>query len=175
MTGAYVYIVAIWPPLLAAAFLALIALYAWRRPEVGADGSVVLSYALPGAAFVAYGLGLLLRYAGVFLRLFSPSPRHRWPVPLVQLGQLASRTAFLLDIAHGKTWLPFVSPWGGYKTTPTTQYDFRIVTGRTVLFYGRPLLLFGAAASLGQCAGLCVLRATPCAEAGCWASRRRTS
>ena len=41
----------------------------WRRPEVGSDGgSVMLRYGPAGAILVAYGLGLFLLYATVFIR-----------------------------------------------------------------------------------------------------------
>jgi len=72
----------------------------WRRLEVGADGSVALTYAPAGAILVAYGIGLLLLYVAVFLWLFIRSPQHRWPVALMLLGQVSSRAVFLLDIAH---------------------------------------------------------------------------
>jgi PAS domain S-box-containing protein len=72
----------------------------WRRLEVGADGVVVASYALAGAMLVAYGVGMFLLYVAVFLWLFIRSPQHRWPVALMLLGQISSRAAFLLDLAH---------------------------------------------------------------------------
>ena len=49
----------------------------WRRLEIGADGSVMLRYAPAGAILVAYGLGMYLLYAAVFLWLFIRSPQHR--------------------------------------------------------------------------------------------------
>jgi len=49
----------------------------WRRLELGADGSVMLRYAPAGAILVAYGLGMYLLYAAVFLWLFIRSPQHR--------------------------------------------------------------------------------------------------
>jgi PAS domain S-box-containing protein len=78
----------------------------WRRLEAGAGGSVVQSYGPAGAVLVAYGLGLFLLYAIIFLRLFIRSPGHRWPVALILVGQVASRAAFLLDNAN----LPALSP-----------------------------------------------------------------
>ena len=65
----------------------------WRRLEIGADDSVVLTYAPGGALLVAYGLALFLLYTAVFLRLFIRSPQHRWPVALMLLGQISSRAA----------------------------------------------------------------------------------
>jgi signal transduction histidine kinase len=80
--------------------------FIWRRLELGADGSVSLYYAPAGAILVAYGVAMYLLYAAVFLRLFIRSPQHRWPVALMLLGQVVSRTMFLLDNAH----LPALSP-----------------------------------------------------------------
>ena len=67
----------------------------WRRLEVGADGTVVLTYAPGGTLLVAYGLALFLLYTVIFLRLFIRSPQHRWPVALMLFAQVASRAAFL--------------------------------------------------------------------------------
>jgi len=78
----------------------------WRRLELGADGSVILYYAPAGAILVAYGLGMFLLYAAIFLWLFIRSPQHRWPVALILLGQVASRSAFLLDIADPPVFSP---------------------------------------------------------------------
>jgi PAS domain S-box-containing protein len=78
----------------------------WRRLEVGADGSVTLDFGPAGAIVVAYGVAMLLLYAAVFVWLFIRSPQHRWPVALMLLGQVASRTVFLLDDAN----LPVLSP-----------------------------------------------------------------
>jgi PAS domain S-box-containing protein len=93
----------------------------WRRLEVGADGSVVVSYAPGGALLVAYGVGMFLFYAAVFLWLFIRSPQHRWPVALVLLGMIASRASFLLDSALPAALSPFdlsilvvVLPWTTY-------------------------------------------------------------
>jgi len=78
----------------------------WRRLELGADGGITLQYAPAGAIMIAYGLGLYLLYATIFLSLFIRSPQHRWPVALMLLGQVISRAVFLLDNAH----LPALSP-----------------------------------------------------------------
>jgi PAS domain S-box-containing protein len=93
----------------------------WRRPEGGADGAVALTYAPAGLILVAYGVGMFLLYAAVFLRLFIRSPQHRWPVALMLLGMVGSRAVFLLDIAQP---IPFflvdlsvfvvVLPWTTY-------------------------------------------------------------
>ena len=93
----------------------------WRRLELGADGWVTVQYAPAGAILLAYGLGLYLLYATVFLWLFVHSPQHRWPVALMLLGQVTSRTVFLLDNAHLPALSPFdlsvfvvVLPWTMY-------------------------------------------------------------
>jgi signal transduction histidine kinase len=78
----------------------------WRRLEVGADGSVTVDFGPAGAILVAYGVAMLLLYAAVFVWLFIRSPQHRWPVALMLLGQVTSRTLFLLDDAN----LPVLSP-----------------------------------------------------------------
>jgi PAS domain S-box-containing protein len=72
----------------------------WRQVEVGTDGSVLAYYAPAGAILAAYGIGMFVLNAAVFLHLFIRSPQHRWPVALMLLGQIGSRTAFLLDTAH---------------------------------------------------------------------------
>jgi PAS domain S-box-containing protein len=93
----------------------------WRQLEGGADGSVMLKYAPAGAILVAYGIGMALFYLAVFLRLFVRSPRHRWPVALMLLGQFVSRILFLLDNAHPPALsgldlmtLSIVWPWTTY-------------------------------------------------------------
>ena len=93
----------------------------WRRLEVGSGGSVVLLYGPAGAILVAYGLGLFLLYAKVFLGLFIRSPQHRWPVALMLIAQVASRAAFLLDNAKLSASFSFdlsilvvVLPWTMY-------------------------------------------------------------
>ncbi len=103
----------------------------WRRLEVGADGSVVLTYAPGGALLVAYGLALFLLYTAVFLRLFIRSPQHRWPVALMLLGQISSRAAFLIDNARlpalstlDLSVLVIVLPWMMYAIA---LFGFRIL------------------------------------------------
>ena len=93
----------------------------WRRLELRPDGWLTVQYAPTGAVLIAYGLGLYLLYAAVFLWLFVRSPQHRWPVALMLLGQVASRTAFLLDNAHLPALAPLdlsvfvvVLPWTTY-------------------------------------------------------------
>jgi signal transduction histidine kinase len=103
----------------------------WRRLEVGADGSLGLTYAPGGALLVAYGLALFLLYTAVFVRLFIRSPQHRWPVALMLIGQISSRAAFLID----NTRLPALStldlsvlvivlPWTMYAVA---LFGFRIL------------------------------------------------
>jgi signal transduction histidine kinase len=103
----------------------------WRRLEVGADGSVVVTYAPGGALLVAYGLVLFLLYAAIFLRLFFRSPQHRWPVALMLLGQISSRAAFLIDNARlpalstlDLSVLVIVLPWMMYAVA---LFGFRIL------------------------------------------------
>ena len=103
----------------------------WRRLEIGADGSVVLTYAPGGALLVAYGLALFLLYTAVFLRLFIRSPQHRWPVALMLLGQISSRAVFLIDNARlpalstlDLSVLVIVLPWTTYAVA---LFGFRIL------------------------------------------------
>jgi PAS domain S-box-containing protein len=93
----------------------------WRRLEVGADGSVMLKYAPGGAILVAYLIGMALFFLAVFVWLFIRSPQHRWPVAVMLLGQVGSRTVFLLDNAHlpalsglDLTIFVVVLPWTTY-------------------------------------------------------------
>jgi PAS domain S-box-containing protein len=93
----------------------------WRRLDVQADGTVVLSYGPAGVLLVAYAVGLYLLYAAVFLWLFLRSPQHRWPVALMLLGQISSRAAFLFDNGHPAapsyldlSVLVVVLPWTTY-------------------------------------------------------------
>ena len=120
------------PPLLCL-LMALINDYQliWRRLEVGADGTVVLTYAPGGALLVAYGLALFLLYTAVFLRLFIRSPQHRWPVALMLLGQISSRAVFLVDNARlpalsmlDLSVLVIVLPWAMYAVA---LFGFRIL------------------------------------------------
>jgi PAS domain S-box-containing protein len=78
----------------------------WRRLEMGADGSVALTYAPAGVLLVAYGVSMFLLYLAVFLWLFVRSPQHRWPVAIMLLGMIGSRAAFLLDIAQPRAFSP---------------------------------------------------------------------
>jgi PAS domain S-box-containing protein len=93
----------------------------WRRLEVGSGGSILVSYAPAGAILLAYAIGMALVYLAVFLWLFIRSPQHRWPVALMLLGQVSSRTVFLLDNAHlpalsglDLTTFVVVLPWTTY-------------------------------------------------------------
>ena len=71
----------------------------WRRLEVGADGSVVLTYAPGGALLVAYGLALFLLYTASSSGCSSArrSTAGRWRDAA---RTDYSRAVFLLDNAH---------------------------------------------------------------------------
>ncbi len=72
----------------------------WRPPEANARGELVLRFAPAGEILAAYGIGIFVLNAAVFIYVFIRSPQHRWPVVLMLLGQIGVRVTFLLDTAH---------------------------------------------------------------------------
>jgi PAS domain S-box-containing protein len=103
----------------------------WRPVEAGAGEEVKLQFAPAGGILIAYAIGMFAVNAVVFLHVFIRSPQHRWPVALMLLGQIATRTTFLLDTAH----LPGLSsfdlsifivlfPWSAYAIA---LFGFRIL------------------------------------------------
>ncbi len=95
-------LVLLFVPLLLTLILAVIddSRLIWRPPEVNASGELVLRFAPAGAIVAAYGIGIFVLYAAVFIHVFIRSPQHRWPVVLMLLGQIGTRVVFLLDTAH---------------------------------------------------------------------------
>jgi len=120
-------------PLLLCLLLAVIddARLIWRPPEATASGELVLRFAPAGAILVAYGVGIFVLLAAVFIHVFSRSPQHRWPVVLMLLGQIGTRVVFLLDTAHlpalsslNLTILIVLLPWTAYAIA---LFGFRIL------------------------------------------------
>lgn len=74
----------------------------WRGFLVGASVQPVRGWA--NWTFLGYGMGLVLVDLVVFAWLFIRSPRHRWPVALIALGQVLGRALYGLDMAAGATW-----------------------------------------------------------------------
>jgi signal transduction histidine kinase len=98
MTGAYAYTPAIWPPLIAAVFLAAIGAYAWRRRDV------------PGAKpFVAMSVASILLLLGIAAEAaaFVPATRLAWhKFQFVMLiAAVTPVTCFVLDYAYPGRWL----------------------------------------------------------------------
>jgi signal transduction histidine kinase len=103
----------------------------WRLPEVNARGELVLRFAPAGAVLVAYGIGIGVLLAAVFIYVFIRSPQHRWPVVVMLLGQIGTRVVFLLDIAHlpalsspDLTIIVVLLPWTAYAIA---LFGFRIL------------------------------------------------
>ena len=103
----------------------------WRQPEVNARGELVLRFAPAGAALVAYGIGIGVLLAAVFIYVFIRSPQHRWPVVVMLLGQIGTRVVFLLDTAHlpalsslNLTIIVVLLPWTAYAIA---LFGFRIL------------------------------------------------
>jgi PAS domain S-box-containing protein len=103
----------------------------WRQPEVNASGEVVLRFAPAGAILVAYGIGVGVLLAVVFIHVFIRSPQHRWPVVVMVLGQMVTRVVFLLDTAHlpafssfNLTLIVVLLPWTAYAIA---LFGFRIL------------------------------------------------
>ena len=98
MPGAYAYSPSIWPPLAAAAFLAALSLYSWRRRNV------------PGAAPLAAGalfgtlwlLGIVMEAAAV-----APETTIAWHKfgAVWQLAGITSTTCFVLEYTSPGRWL----------------------------------------------------------------------
>lgn len=98
MTGAYAYPPHIWPPLLAAIFLAALGLYSWRRRAVPA--------ALPVAAGASFGAVWLL---GVTLEMAAVAPAaaiawHKFQAAW-QLPAATAMTCFALEYTYPRRWL----------------------------------------------------------------------
>ena len=103
----------------------------WRPPEVNARGELVLRFAPAGAVLVAYGIGIGVLLAAVFIYVFIRSPQHRWPVVVMLLGQIGTRVVFLLDTAHlpalsslNLTIIVVLLPWTAYAIA---LFGFRIL------------------------------------------------
>ena len=103
----------------------------WRPPEVNAGGELVLRFAPAGAVLVAYGIGIGVLLAAVFIYVFIRSPQHRWPVVVMLLGQIGTRVVFLLDTAHlpalsslNLTIIVVLLPWTAYAIA---LFGFRIL------------------------------------------------
>jgi signal transduction histidine kinase len=77
----------------------------WRDLEVGPAGSIVPTYALPGALLLAYGWCLVFLNAAAFAWLFVRSPQHRAPVALMLGGQILGRAFYLAELAEGPALL----------------------------------------------------------------------
>jgi len=70
---------------------------------------------------MGYGMALVLVNLAAFAWLFVRSPQHRWPVVLMMVGQVASRTLYMLNLFPQRTvfgWNPlmlgFVITFGAY-------------------------------------------------------------
>jgi signal transduction histidine kinase len=103
----------------------------WRPPEANARGELVLRFAPAGAVLVAYGIGIGVLLAAVFIYVFIRSPQHRWPVVVMLLGQIGTRVVFLLDTAHlpalsslNLTIIVVLLPWTAYAIA---LFGFRIL------------------------------------------------
>jgi signal transduction histidine kinase len=98
MTGAYAYSPAIWPPLVAAIFLAAIGVYAWRRRDV------------PGARpFVAMSVASILLLLGIAAEAaaVAPATRLAWNKFqfVVLIAAVTPVTCFVLEYAYPGRWL----------------------------------------------------------------------
>lgn len=126
-------LVLLFVPLLLTLILAVIddSRLIWRPPEVDASGELVLRFAPAGAILVAYGVGVFVLLAAVFIHVFIRSPQHRWPVVVMLLGQIGARVVFLLDTAHlpalsslNLTIINVLLPWTAYAIA---LFGFRIL------------------------------------------------
>jgi PAS domain S-box-containing protein len=120
-------------PLLLTLLLAVIddARLIWRPPEVNARGELVLRFAPAGTIVVAYGIGIFVLLAAVFIHVIIRSPQHRWPVVVMLLGMIGTRVVFLLDTAHlpalsslNLTIIVVLLPWTAYAIA---LFGFRIL------------------------------------------------
>jgi signal transduction histidine kinase len=98
MTGAYVYTPEIWPPLAAAAFLAGLALYCWRRRSVPAARPLAANCLLAALAL----LTMAPEAAAV-----APATKIAWYKMQVvwYLPVATAMTCFVLDYAYPGRWL----------------------------------------------------------------------
>ncbi|MDD3827118.1 MAG: histidine kinase N-terminal 7TM domain-containing protein [Anaerolineae bacterium] len=118
------------PPLLGLALALTNGLHHWYWLGFSVGAWVV---PLPGPGYwvlFAYGMGLVLVNLIAFAWLFVRSPRHRLPVALMLVGQIAARALHMLDVAGGRAvlgWDPFIPslviPLGMYAIA---LFGFRI-------------------------------------------------
>ena len=80
---------------------------------------------------MAYGIGIFVLFAAIFISVFIRSPQHRWPVVVMLLGQIGTRVVFLLDTAHlpalsslNLTIIVVLLPWTAYAIA---LFGFRIL------------------------------------------------
>lgn len=74
----------------------------WRGFLVGASVQPVRGWA--NWTFLGYGMSLVLIDLAALSWLFIRSPRHRWPLALIALGQILARALYGLDMAADATW-----------------------------------------------------------------------
>jgi PAS domain S-box-containing protein len=91
------------PPLLLLVLVLTNGLHHWFWRGFLVDGSIQLLRGGANWIFVGYGMGLVLVNLAAFAWLFVRSPRHRWAVALMALGQILSRAMYVVDIATGET------------------------------------------------------------------------
>jgi signal transduction histidine kinase len=91
------------PPLLLLALVLTNGLHHWFWRGFLVDGYVQPLRGGANWTFVGYGMGLILIDLAAFAWLFIRSPRHRWPVVLMALGQILGRALYAVDIATGET------------------------------------------------------------------------
>ena len=91
------------PPLLVLALVLTNDLHHWHWRGFLVDGSVQPLRGVGNWILTGYGMGLVLVNLAAFTWLFIRSPRHRWPVALMALGQILSRAMYAVDIATGET------------------------------------------------------------------------
>ena len=98
MTDAYACTLAIWPPLIAAIFLAAIGMYAWRRRDVPGGKPFVAMSALS----ILYLLGIAFEAAAV-----APAPKlaaYKFQFVILAIA-VTPVTCFVLDYAYPGRWL----------------------------------------------------------------------
>lgn len=69
----------------------------WQRFVFNGQSQIVPLTGLVGWIGIIYGYGLLIVNFFVFTWLFVNSPQHRWFVVIMLVGQIATRSVFLLD------------------------------------------------------------------------------